>query len=318
MKRLILLAAACGTLVACGSGSSKSIVLQSKAPGLRGTYFQVAGSAAAAPVVARMLEQNRRFAGDLVGAPAVHGRRVCERTAPLVTYPVTAPSLRRLGGQTVSFALYGERHRGLTAALCQIYFFEFSVNGAIPLFGGNRTILRMLAPSMEPTLHCARADPGCLAHVSDFLVVRPSGPRALRRGAIVVFNATAEEDKHAGAVCESEDFGTVRRVIGLPGDTVREDGRGDIWIRPAGAATWTKLNERYLPAADRAADGANINAAYLGKQWHVPAREYFVMSDNHGVCDSRNWGSVPAANISGTVVDIIRGGKVLKPAGTSG
>jgi type IV secretory pathway protease TraF len=42
------------------------------------------------------------------------------------------------------------------------------------------------------------------------------------------------------------------------------------------------------------------------------------MSDDRTSCDSRTWGSVPAANIVGTVVDIIRDGKVLKPAGAPG
>ena len=99
------------------------------------------------------------------------------------------------------------------------------------------------------------------------------------------------------SLCGGSDAGTtfVKRLIGLPGETVREDDKGFIWIRRPGARTWTKLSEPYLPARTRLAD-----AAYFGESWPVPRGEYFLLGDNRpNSCDSRKWGAVPRSNRPG-------------------
>jgi len=323
MKQLALVAVLVVSLVACGGGNSKStapdsksVVLQQPAPRGQGIYVQITGPSAAVPVVARTIEQ-LRYGSGLVAGSAVHGHKVCSRTARLATYPATEPSLRGLGGRTISLAAYGDQDGA--RMYCALLFVPLISGGHFPLLGGNRTASGVFSPFMEPTLHCSNAQgrSSCLAHEADFAVVQPSGVRGLRRNAIVVFKATDEENQDADSLCEGEGDEAVRRVIGLPGETVREDSRGYISTRPAGASTWTKLSDPYIPAEDRAAEATYWNG-HFGKQWHVPVGEYFVVSDDRTSCDSRTWGSVPAANIVGTVVGIVRDGKVLKPPGAPG
>ena len=116
-----------------------------------------------------------------------------------------------------------------------------------------------------------------------------------QRGQIVVFNAPPKAN-----LCEAGDAGTtfVKRLIGLPGETVREDHQGFIWIRQSGTATWTKLGEPYLSAHTRLADASNF-----GRTWKVPDGEYFMLGDNRPEsCDSRRWGAVPRSNLIGPVI----------------
>ncbi len=153
---------------------------------------------------------------------------------------------------------------------------------------------RIPSSSMEPTLNCAKPATGCLGDSSDrVLACRVcldfSNPS---RGDIVVFNTPSS----AAAAC-GEGGTFVKRVIGLPGETVKEDDKGFIWIRGPDSKTWVKLNEPYLTASRRLADSAHFN-----KEWHVPQGEYFMMGDNRAEsCDSRTWGSVPRHDLIGTV-----------------
>jgi|SRR5581483_6189360 len=140
---------------------------------------------------------------------------------------------------------------------------------------------RIPSSSMEPALHCARPGEGCLAHFSDRVLacricLDLSGPS---RGDIVVFKAPPK------AARECSEGGTyVKRLIGLPGETVRERS-GHVFVdgRP--------LKEPYVEFRDTESG-----------TWHVPKGEYFFMGDNRAAsCDSRRWGSVPRGNLIGTV-----------------
>jgi signal peptidase I len=145
---------------------------------------------------------------------------------------------------------------------------------------------RIPSSSMEPTLHCARPGQGCEAGLSDRVLANRFiyHFRDPHRGEIIVFNTPKTAQEMCGA---SGTF--VKRLIGLPGDTVTERAGGNVYING------TKLNEPYIKADRRTHDSTTGT-------WRVPKGEYFFMGDNRGEsCDSRRWGSVPRDNLIGKV-----------------
>ena len=100
--------------------------------------------------------------------------------------------------------------------------------------------------------------------------------RAIERGDIVVFWYPRDPSKSF-----------IKRVIGLPGETVRVDTDGKVFING------TRLNEPYLDEAYSSAPQRTIV-----KQ--VKEHRYFVMGDNRDASnDSRKWGLVPEKYIYG-------------------
>jgi signal peptidase I len=142
---------------------------------------------------------------------------------------------------------------------------------------------RIPTSSMEPTLHCARNADGCLADTSDRVLANRFiyRFREPERGEIVVFQTPPEAVERCGA------GGTfVKRLIGLPGETVTERG-GLVYVNGE------RLAEEYvIPTRRDSEDGT----------WEVPAGHYFMLGDNREAsCDSRIWGPVPEADLIGPV-----------------
>lgn len=139
--------------------------------------------------------------------------------------------------------------------------------------------------SMEPTIHCARPGRLCEAGREDLVLTELSGSRSVRRGDIVSFILPAGASRYCG------HGSALERVIGLPGEHITED---DGFISIDGK----QLEEPYVPASFR---------DHHSGSWNVPASSYFVMADFRAhSCDSRLFGPVPATQVEGRAVEIIR------------
>jgi signal peptidase I len=128
--------------------------------------------------------------------------------------------------------------------------------------------------SMHPTLK-----------VSDRLLVTKVNYQwaDIKRGDVIVFKKP-DSMKAAEGPGGIDDL--VKRVIGLPGDTV-EARDGSVFVNG------TKLDEPYLPAGTQT---TNLRTAV------VPVDEYFMMGDNRDVSfDSRFWGAIKRADVIGKV-----------------
>jgi signal peptidase I len=170
----------------------------------------------------------------------------------------------------------------------------FTVVGAVAIVLAIKTWVvnpyRIPSASMEPTLHCARPGSGCEAGYSDRVlanrfIYRLRDPR---RGEIIVFDVPPAA---RASRCAAGGGTFVKRLIGLPGDHVREDGDGFLWINGR------KLVEPYIAPARRVRSSSSRS-----HRWNVPQGHYFMVGDNRGQsCDSRAWGFVPRENLIGEV-----------------
>ncbi len=137
--------------------------------------------------------------------------------------------------------------------------------------------------SMEPTLQ-----------IGDRILVNKLSYHlhSVNRGDIVVFSRPPAENCGGPEVND-----LVKRVIGLPGDTVSVSG-GYVYI------DGKRLDESWLPASDQGVTEAGPpgNASNLAHPYHVPTGDYFVMGDNRtDSCDSRWWGPIAKSLIVGKV-----------------
>ena len=124
--------------------------------------------------------------------------------------------------------------------------------------------------SMEPTLH-----------VGDRILVNKLSVRfgTINVGDIIVFKAPPTEHCHDGSYSD-----LVKRVIGLPGQTITSKGNTVYVNGKALKEPWT-----YWPA---------LNPPI--KKFTVKANNYNVMGDyRSNSCDSRFWGTVPRSDIIG-------------------
>jgi signal peptidase I len=113
------------------------------------------------------------------------------------------------------------------------------------------------------------------------------------RGDIVVFSRPAAEDCAGAPVAD-----LVKRVIGLPGETISLSGHGYVLINGK------RLDETWLPASKQGTTypGPSGNPYSLNHPYKIPANHYFMMGDNRGdSCDSRYWGPISKSLMVGKV-----------------
>jgi len=121
-------------------------------------------------------------------------------------------------------------------------------------------------PSMQNTLHSGQF---VLVNKIAYLFHAPE------RGDVIVFHEPDQPDRDL-----------IKRVIGLPGDTIKLDG-STVWVNG------TQLNEPYITQRNNPA----------AESVTVPASDYFVMGDNRPVSeDSRYFGFVPKDYIVGKAI----------------
>ena len=125
--------------------------------------------------------------------------------------------------------------------------------------------------SMEPTLQ-----------IGDRIIINKLSVDfgTIHTGDIVVFRAPPSEN------CGTAVDDLVKRVIGVPGDTLTSKGNTIYIDGKALKETWSHTEPLGKP----------IGHVY------VKSGQYFVMGDNHSdSCDSRYWGTVPRSDIIGKV-----------------
>lgn len=124
----------------------------------------------------------------------------------------------------------------------------------------------------------------------------------VRRGDIVIFRYPHDPQ---------QDY--VKRVIGLPGDTIKIVNQV-VYIQPAGQKGFSALDEPYTVHKHPTEVPDNLNN--FGPV-DVPAEQYFAMGDNRDdSLDSREWGFVPRQNIVGRALLVYWSFDGVSPDGT--
>lgn len=112
-------------------------------------------------------------------------------------------------------------------------------------------------------------------------------------------------------LAESSGFYYVKRLVGLPGDTLKlVDGM--LYVKPENEAEFRKITD-FSPEFNKIFSGLGgyhgytygrpPQMQYLMNEYDtftVPEDHYFMLGDNSaGSLDSRSWGTVPRSNIVG-------------------
>lgn len=121
-------------------------------------------------------------------------------------------------------------------------------------------------------------------HNRDYLIIEKLSYRAHLpvRGEVIVFRYPQDPKQYF-----------IKRIIGLPGDTIRIGG-GKVYLRAKASGGEQAIDETYLPT------GLKTELESADSVWQLGPEQYFVLGDNRGhSSDSRAWGVVPSSYIVG-------------------
>jgi len=131
----------------------------------------------------------------------------------------------------------------------------------------------------------------------------------IKHDSVIVFNANGVDGTKV--FTNSNPVYYVKRVIALPGDTVKYTSKGNLYINGK------KQSQSYITLKQRTTGtlgpinltGKGFTLSSLGEQenwpktyFKVPKNQYFVMGDNRANSnDGRFWGLVPKNKVTGVV-----------------
>jgi signal peptidase I len=224
-------------------------------------------------IEARVTERRRsRHRSAPVRADAVHATAVL--THDEAPKPLTRSESRRAAEQ-----LRRQQRRAAPSALKLVLLVAATLLGVVVLRTFVIASFYIPSGSMEPTLH------GCPGCEPDMVVVDKLAYRFghVSRSDVVVFNRPP--------LAPAEDKELVKRVIGMPGETVSAHG-GKVYIGDRA------LSEPYInPSCHGTADFAPVT---------VGPGQYFMMGDNRcDSFDSRRFGAISQSAIVGRAFAII-------------
>lgn len=102
------------------------------------------------------------------------------------------------------------------------------------------------------------------------------GEKIIINEAIYLFNEPERGDIVVFRVRDSEETYYIKRIIGIPGDTVEIEG-GEVYVTPKNSKEKIKLDEKYLNASNK----GNTENYFSGfTTFHIPENKYFVLGDN--------------------------------------
>lgn len=202
-----------------------------------------------------LLDTNSPYSNDITDAPDKSS--LDDRTGPISSPDTaTSPEEDQPAVWTIVKAIIKEIAETIFLALILVFLIQLVIRN-----------FRVDGQSMEPNLHH-----GQYLMVDKVSYRLPFNLRSPQYGDVIVFVPPSQPDK---------DF--IKRIIGLPGDTV-EMTKGAVFVngQPLANAYQARLDMSSMPALI------------------VPEDEVFVMGDNRpNSNDSRNWGTLKLEKIVG-------------------